>query len=67
DRQAKRKLYAKYGVPSLWHVDPAHHTIEAFALDEAVYRLVARGRDDESFSAPPFPDLAIRLGEIWTW
>ncbi|MBI2940592.1 MAG: Uma2 family endonuclease [Chloroflexi bacterium] len=66
DRQTKRKLYARYGVPYYWLADPAHRRIEASVLDGADYRLIARGKGDEIFSASPFPDLAIPLGELWT-
>ena len=32
DRETKHQLYARYGVPHFWLVDPAARTIEAFVL-----------------------------------
>ena len=32
---------------------------------DGAYELVAEAHKDEAFSAPPFPDLTIRLAELW--
>ena len=40
---------------------------DAYALEDGSYRLVASAQDDESFSAPPSPDLEIRLSDLWDW
>ena len=65
DRQRKRDLYAQYGVPYYWLIDPDRWEIEAYQLVNGTYQLVAQGRDDETFSAPPFPDLVISLADLW--
>jgi Uma2 family endonuclease len=40
DRATKGGLYARYGVPFLWLVDPDAHTIEVFALQGQRYGLL---------------------------
>lgn len=65
DQTVKRQLYAQYGVPHYWQAHPLEHWIRAFELRGADYVLVAEGRGDTTFSAPPFPDLSIRLTELW--
>src|SRR3972149_6240022 len=58
DRGTKRQLYAKYGAPHYWIVDPEARTIEAHVLSEAKYQLAARVFGSEPVSLPPFPALA---------
>ncbi|MFQ6014317.1 MAG: Uma2 family endonuclease [Anaerolineae bacterium] len=48
DRTLKRKLYAKYGVPEYWLVDPVAKTVEILALRGEVYtRTGLFGVEDE--------------------
>lgn len=65
DQGAKLKLYAQYGVPNYWIVDPLKRAIRALALHEGEYREVAAARGEEPFSAPPFPELTFPLSELW--
>ncbi|HEX5417828.1 MAG TPA: Uma2 family endonuclease [Chloroflexota bacterium] len=65
DRQVKRQLYARFGVADYWLLDVERQEFIAFALADGIYQEVARGKETETVSAPPFPDLAISLGEIW--
>ena len=65
DREAKMKLYAQYGVSNYWLINPDTREVVAYALQDGDYRQTALARDDEAFSAPPFPDLAIPLGKLW--
>jgi Uma2 family endonuclease len=66
DREAKMKLYGQYGVPNYWLIDPEAREALAFALQDGEYHQTARAHDDETFSAPPFPELAIPLGKLWS-
>ena len=65
DRSAKRQLYARYGVPYYWIVDPEARTIEVYILAEGGYQLGARVAGSEAVSLPPFPDLAFVPAALW--
>jgi Uma2 family endonuclease len=65
DRSTKRQLYAKYGVPYYWIVDPEARTIEVHVLSEGRYQLAARAFGSEAVSLPPFPDLAFVPRSLW--
>ena len=65
DRSRKLQLYARYGVPYYWIVDPEARTLEAYELTDGVYRLVTRAAGAASVSLPPFPDLAFVPDSLW--
>lgn len=65
DHQAKRQLYARHGVSYYWLVDPDRQRIEAYALDDGDYRRTVVASETAGFAAPPFPDLAIPLADLW--
>jgi Uma2 family endonuclease len=66
DQETKRDLYADFGVPHYWVVHPVEEWIKAYQLGaDGVYALVAEAHGDETFSASPFPDLVIRLADLW--
>ena len=65
DRSTKLQLYAKYGVPHYWIVDPEARAIEAHVLSEGGYQLAARAAGPEGVSLPPFPDLVFVPASLW--
>lgn len=65
DRGRKRRLYARYGVPYLWFVDPIRRDIEALALVVGDYTTVARVSGDHPVDLPPFTDLALVPASLW--
>ncbi|MEX0886616.1 MAG: Uma2 family endonuclease [Phycisphaeraceae bacterium] len=65
DRQVKFELYERHGVANYWLVDLQPRTFEAYALTDGRYQRVADGREQDTISAPPFPDLTIPLGKLW--
>jgi len=65
DREDKFEQYASAGVPHYWLIDPEEKTIEAFVLRDGSYQLAAEGHDKDVVHLPPFPDLAIPLGDLW--
>jgi Uma2 family endonuclease len=65
DRTRKRELYARYGVPSLWFVDPDTRELAAHVLDAGEYRLVARVSGSEPVDLPPFTDLGLVPSSLW--
>lgn len=65
DRHVKRQLYARYGVPHYWLLEPIQREAVAHSLVERIYQEIAAARGNETFAAPPFPELAIPLSELW--
>ena len=65
DRQVKRQLYARHGVPYYWLLDPDQREFIAYALESGAYRQVAVAHENATVSAPPLTDLAIPLAEVW--
>ncbi len=66
DRRTKRQLYARYQVPSLWLIDPEARTLEAYVLRSPEgYQIAVQASGDATVTAPPFPDFALRLADLW--
>jgi len=65
DRGRKRGLYARYGVPYLWFVDPRARDIEALALDGNDYVQIARVSGDQPVDLPPFSGLGLVPAALW--
>ena len=64
DRQTKKQLYERYGVPYYWIVDPDARAIEVYRHDGGRY-----GGEDvragEFVDVPPFPGLRIDSAQFW--
>ena len=65
DQIEKRDLYAREGVGHLWFVDPDARTLEAFALREGQWLLLAMLADDAPVSLPPFDAITFPLDALW--
>ena len=66
DRRIKMPLYARYGVPHVWLVDPVARTLEVFVLDEGAWKATGAYRGDQSgVRAEPFTEVAIDLASLW--
>lgn len=65
DREEKMPLYARYGVPFAWLVDPKTHTLEAYELTDGNWRPLGIFRDDDTVSAKPFDAIIIHLADLW--
>jgi Uma2 family endonuclease len=65
DRGRKRSLYARYGVPYLWFVDPIARDIEALTLRTGEYIVVARVSGESPVDLPPFTDLGLVPASLW--
>lgn len=65
DRVVKLPFYARYGVAHAWLVDPLARTLEAFALREGAWVLVASLKDDDPVSVAPFDAITFSLADLW--
>jgi Uma2 family endonuclease len=65
DKGAKRRIYAQYGVPFLWFVDPRVRSLEVFRRQERDWLLVDTFFDREEVAAPPFEVISFSLGLLW--
>ncbi len=65
DRVVKLPIYARYGVPYVWIVDPLAQTLEAFELREGHWTLIAALKDDDPVAVPPFDAVTFSLADLW--
>lgn len=65
DLTDKRRIYGAAGVSFLWFVDPLARTLEAFALREGAWVLIAALKDDEEVRVAPFDAIAFPLSVLW--
>lgn len=65
DRKKKMPLYARFGVPYLWIVDPLEKTLEIFKLDAGGWRLMSVHSEDDNVRAEPFQEIEINLNILW--
>ena len=65
DRIVKLPFYARHGVAYAWLVDPEAHTLEAFALRQGHWLLIASLQDDAAVRVAPFDAVAFSLADLW--
>lgn len=65
DLNVKRQVYAEHGVLHYWIVDPIQRVVTAHTLVGEAFEPVVEASQSERFSAPPFAELMIDLGEVW--
>lgn len=65
DKGDKRRIYATYGVPHLWHLDPRARTLETFQLQGGKWLLTDTFADSEDVCAPPFTEITFSLRHMW--
>ena len=65
DLTDKRRIYAEAPVAHLWLVDPGARTLEAFALRDGAWTLIAALKDDEDVRVAPFDAIAFPLSVLW--
>lgn len=65
DRAIKLPLYAHYGVPFAWLIDPLAHTLEAFALRDGAWTLLTVLSEDDKVCVAPFDATTFSLSDLW--
>ena len=64
DRTVKAGLYARYGAPWYWIVDPGTRTIEALALRDGAYEPLGLLRGGDRNALPPLDHLVLDLDQL---
>ena len=66
DRGKKAMLYAPFGIPHYWVLDPRARLLDLYEVGErGKYRLVARHEGAARLRPSLFPGLEIDLGRVW--
>lgn len=64
DRYQKKDLYQRFAVPEYWIVDPAHHTIEIFSLENNVYKLSCFAGEKDRAKSKVISGFELEIAEI---
>ena len=65
DRALKRTLYAQYGVPEYWLVDPDARTVTVLRLGAAGFTVVAQYGAGDTLTSPTLPSFTVNLDDIF--
>jgi len=65
DLEVKRKIYARFGVPEYWIVDPETATAEVLVWSELGYVTVGVYGKSDRLSSPLLPDLNLPLSQVF--
>ncbi|MBF0224218.1 MAG: Uma2 family endonuclease [Desulfobacterales bacterium] len=65
DRAKKMPIYAQFGVPYLWIINPIEKTLEIFKLSGKQWIVLAIYAEDDKFRDEPFQEIEIDLQNLW--
>jgi len=65
DRKVKMPLYARYGVPHAWLINPGKQILEIYRLDDDTWMKNNFFSGTDQVIAPPFEAIRIDLGRFW--
>ena len=65
DRLTKMRMFARYGVPEYWIVDPVLEQIEVHALGDRAYRRAQAAGAGGVVRSVLLPDLSVRLDDVF--
>jgi Uma2 family endonuclease len=65
DRVTKFAWYAEFGVQHFWLMDPYKKSLDAFVLEGANYRQVAKLSNNAVFHPASFDGIQIKLADVW--
>ncbi len=61
----KRQIYAKFGVREYWIIDPVVELVEISRLQNNALSSVGKFRQENEFKSPLFPNLSIRVKDVF--
>lgn len=65
DRGKKMQIFARYGVPEYWIVDPSAESIEVYELASGAYALRVKALGAEPVSPPVLPGLTFSAASLF--
>lgn len=65
DRGRKMRIFATYGVPEYWIVDPLRKRIDVHALEDGAYRLAQAAAADHVVRSVLLPDLTFTAARVF--
>jgi Uma2 family endonuclease len=65
DELLKKALYAKWGVPEYWVVDPDHGLVSVYRAEGGAYRHVSRLDRSSTLKSLEFPEISIELAKVF--
>ena len=66
DTEVKFDLYARFGVPHYWILNPDERVLIAFRLADGKYERAALCQGEDHFQPELFDGLTIELGQVWS-
>ena len=66
DLKDKSDLYARFGVPHYWILNPDDRVLIAFRLADGKYERAALCQGEDRFQPELFEGLTIELGQVWS-
>ena len=67
DRGRKMEMFARYGVPEYWIVDPVGRQVEVHALEAGAYRQAQAALPGDTVRSVLLPDLTFPAARIFTF
>ena len=65
DRIKKMPVYAQYGVPYVWLIDPSVKTLDVFRLENGRWVVEGFYVGDDMVKAMPFDQIELNLADLW--
>ena len=65
DRGRKMRLFAKFGVPEYWIVDPVKNTLEIYVLRGPEYERASTHDEHQQVESPTLPELSFPAARVF--